>query len=534
MLEFTPPAQALAPGHRFSGVLRLKAAMADGFLGLQDEFDREGSVGAALRTLPSVDFGYVQDGTHLVPLTWGVQRTGHPYWEVILQPGRVWKESGDGSWSRASIPFALQERAANCTHYGVMTWLFDEAGRISRAAWQIVSETCAYLRFDAWGVAAADYESAQGDALADAQTDRFRRHEAARLPVRPLADLIDEHPGVNPSTLGYADGLEKGDLTVMGLVADGIHYRSDCPTRYGPHPYCATLPLPSYSTAKSLFAGLGLMRLERMSPGAAQVTIASLIDACGAGRWGDVTLENALDMATGNYDSAALYEDEDSPGHLDFIFSGSHAEKLRLACDLFPRRAEPGTRFVYHTSDTYLVGRGMQRRLDRGAQTDVYRELLVHSLWRPLGLGPLLDGTKRTYDDTAQPFAGYGLTYEADDVLRIARWLMDGEGRIGGTQVLDRSLLEGALQRRDGDRGLEAGDVNVRYNNGFWAYDSGPEFDCGHPVWVPFMSGFGGIAVAMFPNGVIYYYYSDGHVYRWGSGREAAHAIGDLCSRPAA
>ena len=533
MAEYTPPPEASPPRHRFSGVLRPQTTSADGFRLLQDEFDRAAAVGGALRSLPRFDLGYVQDGSDLVPQTRGVQRTDHPYWELILQPGRAWQEPGDGGWSRASVPFALQERAANCTHYGVMTWLFGDAGRVSRAAWQIVSETCAYLRFDAWGVIDGDFETAEVGAPAEAQIARFRRHEAARLPVRPLAALAEDYPGVDPASLGYADGLERDDLTVLGVVADGIHYRSGCPTRNGPYPYCTSLPLPSYSTAKSLFAGVGLMRLEQMSPGASQVPIASLIEACDAERWGDVTLENALDMATGNYESARPYEDEDAAGHLDFIFSDSHAEKLRLACGLFARRAEPGTRFVYHTSDTYLVGTAMQRRLDRGGRADVYRELLVDSVWRPLRLGPLLDRTKRTYDRAAQPFAGYGLTYEADDVLRAARWLMEGDGRIGGTQVLDRTLLDAALQRRPGDRGLEAGDARLRYNNGFWAYDAGPDFDCGRPVWVPFMSGFGGIAVAMFPNGVIYYYYSDGHLHRWGSGREAAHVIGDLCDEAA-
>lgn len=43
------------------------------------------------------------------------------------------------------------------------------------------------------------------------------------------------------------------------------------------------------------------------------------------------------------------------------------------------------------------------------------------------------------------------------------------------------------------------------------------------------MSGFGGITVALFPNGVIYYYYSDGHLHRWASARAAAHRIRSLC-----
>jgi len=33
----------------------------------------------------------------------------------------------------------------------------------------------------------------------------------------------------------------------------------------------------------------------------------------------------------------------------------------------------------------------------------------------------------------------------------------------------------------------------------------------------------------MFPNGVIYYYFSDSYVFRWQTGREAAHMIRPLC-----
>jgi hypothetical protein len=70
----------------------------------------------------------------------GVQRRDHPYWEVVLQPGKVWDEVGDGDWSRASVSFSLQERAANCTHNGVLTWLYNDSG-VSRVAYQVSSET---------------------------------------------------------------------------------------------------------------------------------------------------------------------------------------------------------------------------------------------------------------------------------------------------------------------------------------------------------------------------------------------------------
>ena len=127
------------------------------------------------------------------------------------------------------------------------------------------------------------------------------------------------------------------------------------------------------------------------------------------------------------------------------------------------------------------------------------------------------------------PFTGYGLTYEVDDVIRVAAWLNDDGGRLHGDAMLDREMLDATLQRTAGDRGLEAGSADLRYNNGFWAFNAGPSIGCARPAWVPFMSGVSGITVAMFPNGIIYYYYSDSYVFRWQSAREMAHKIRRLC-----
>ena len=159
-----------------------------------------------------------------------------------------------------------------------------------------------------------------------------------------------------------------------------------------------------------------------------------------------------------------------------------------------------------------------------------WRSRLLEPIWRTLNLSPQLDVTKRTYDDEAQPFTGYGLTYEADDVVRIANWLSYEGGMLDGKPALDAAMLEASLQRGAAVTGLRAGRDDLYYNNGFWAYDAGPSLNCSEPVWVPFMSGVSGITVAMFPNGVIYYYFSDSYVFRWQSGREAAHLIRPLCA----
>ena len=529
MHEFAPTGEVNESAATFSGRLTL-AESSGTWETVLDAWDRRGKVGAAIQRLPEFDFDFFQRGEDLVPLKRGLLRREHLYWEIILQPGRVWKEAGDSGWSRAALPFALQERAANCVHNGVMTWLFNGDGDVSRVAWQMSSETCGYLKFNLAGIADAEYTKEDLTVAAQEQVDRLDAHRAARLPVRPLEELSNRYPDVETLGVAVKDGIPPGDLSVFGFVVDGVHYRSDCPTRHGPYPFCDSLPLPSYSTAKSMVAGLATMRLEKLAPGSSQKAIAELIPECDSKRWRDVTVEHALDMATGNFRSTDHEIDEHSDASRDFIFGDSHSEKLEFACGHFKRKAKPGEQFVYHTSDTYLVGTALQAQLRgrKGPGADLYRDILVNPIWSSLQLSPLLDDSLRTYDEHAQPFAGWGLTYEADDVVRIAQWLQDG-AKIDGEPALDTTMLAASLQRDPGDRGLRAVIDDQRYNNGFWAYRSGPTVGCMADAWTPVMSGVSGISIVMFPNDVIYYYFSDSYVFRWQSARDVAHRIRELC-----
>lgn len=531
MDEFRRVETAAGPEQRFSGRLTLEPGRAmSGFVVHHDPLGLAGDAASAVRVLPGFDVEFFQAAGDVIPLRRGVLRTDHPVWEIALQPGRAWQEPDDGGWTRISLPFALQERSANCTHNGVLTWLFRGAN-VSRVYYQVSSETCAYFKFDAWGIAGATYDRARLADRAATAIERMQRHREARLPVRPIADLARRYPQLGTIEFGIEDGIPAGDITVLGIVVDGIHYRSDCGTRHGPHPYCTSLPLPSYSTAKSIFAGIAAMRLEKLYPGVTKKTITSLVDACGGRQWRDVTIEHALDMATGNYRSDTFNADEDAPANVEFLDGDKHADKLRYACTWFGRKAAPGSRFVYHTSDTYLVGAGLDAFVaTMSADADLYRSVLVEPLWHKLRLSPLLDETKRTYDDAAMPFTGYGLTYESDDIVRLARWLATDGARIDGAAMLDEEMLAAALQRNPDDRGLEAGSRDLRYNNGFWAVDAAPIIGCPTPVWIPFMSGYGGITVAMFPDGIVYYYVSDAYVFQWRSAILVADRISSMCS----
>ncbi len=74
------------------------------------------------------------------------------------------------------------------------------------------------------------------------------------------------------------------------------------------------------------------------------------------------------------------------------------------------------------------------------------------------------------------------------------------------------------MQRDESDRGLGIpGDASLRYNMSVWAKDFSTADD---PAFterftVPFMSGFGGITVALMPNDSTYYVFSDANEFVW-------------------
>lgn len=513
-----------------TGKLSWNAAPAKRFEVLHDPYRYASNAELNVRQFPAAAVAWTVDGDIVLPVDQVVTSTGHPGWDISFQPGRV-KRDGESVREPLhesvreslgiSLPFALLEKGANCTHNGILDVVL-ERGAVTGSSYRIESETCAYFKFDMTGVLDARFTA---DVPDDDVVRAGRRHREARLPVLPVEQLGDDYPGFDLSAF---DVLRAKDLSVYGFVIDGKHYRSTCRTRGGDYDFCDELLLPSYSTAKSIFAALALMRLEVLVPGASDARIADLADDGGHCRnWGDVSIGHALDMATGRYASAAADVDEASPAHVAFLYSPTHAARIGFACGHFPRKAPAGTRFVYHSSDTYLAGTAMRALLKRNRLPDdrLYETLVVDPFWTPLSLSAAIHGTLVTRDEEEQPFTGWGLFYTSDDIARIAVWLNDGAP---GLADLDRDMLERALQRVPDDRGLLAGD-GLRYKYGFWSWDAGPALGCEGPVHVPFMSGYGGIAVVLFPNGTVYYYFSDGYQQRWREVAVESHKLRSLC-----
>ena len=315
------------------------------------------------------------------------------------------------------------------------------------------------------------------------------------------------------------------------MIVDGVHYAGGCPTRAGAYPFCDNIDLPSYSLAKSVFASAALMRLEKTHPGTRNLPAASFVPECAtSGTWSGTTLEHLLDMTSGVYGSVTEYADENSADAVQkFFVPESHRQKIDYACNFSHRRERPGRTFVYRTFDTYILGTALNAlvKKERGADQDIFDDVLVAEVMTPLALSPTARVSLRTLDQVAQPFTGYGLTLLPDDVAKLGEFFNPAHE---GDNLLDPAMRSAALQLDPSDRGMITGPAGtLRYNNGFWAFKAEQLPGCKEPQYVPFMSGFGGISVVLMPNGVTYYYFSDNDEYRFRRAIGEASRVRGFC-----
>ena len=482
--------------------------------------------------LPEFEFDFVQHGTHFIPVTRGKVGGTHPSWIYVLEPGRVWNETGDGGYSRVAFPFALQERGSDCLWNGVMTFLFKDDGSVSDLAYQIASETCYYLKVNFWGRLDATYAPASISGAAAIRSS-YEAEVSRRMPTKPLSALATDYPGKGVTVANIGSDVTAAHMSLYGVAYNGVHYVGGCQTRYGTYPFCEVLDVPSYSTAKSVSGAYGLMRLEQKYAGTQRTLgIDDWVSECTGSQWDAPTFEQALDMATGNYTSAGTTTDEASQAMADGFFKvGTHAQKVGFACS-YPYKVTPGTKFVYHTTDTYLLGRAMHQyyKSQAGSGADFFNDVMVDEIYRPLGLSPTSYVSSRTQDAAAQPFTGYGLVYVRDDVVKLGEFLNKTQGKIQGVQTLDATMVAATLNLGSG--GLQAGTAADRYNNGFWYYDlrqDSHNYGCSAAKWVPYMSGYGGISVVLFPNGMVYYQFSDNGQLTWGKSAIELNKIAPMC-----
>lgn len=480
---------------------------------MRDDFKLARGKNKRLAELPEFSADIVISSKGIViPAKRGLRDTDNRYWSLILEVGRWYKT--DDKFSLA-LPFALVEKDGNCTHQGML------AIENNTLAYQISTETCQYFKFNAQGYATTALMNPRSEG-ADSLVDNLSLELSNHLPEKPLSALPADNPGLTAEAFAQADFIEPTNMSLYGLVKDGVHYVSDCETRAVAYSDCGKMPLPSYSLAKSMIGALGLMRLEKLYPGTQHRRVKDLIPDCND--WGEVTLSHLLNTSTGRYGSALNHRDEEQ--HIGKLLAKpSAASKTKFACNLYKAKSEPGEKWVYHTSDTWLLGVAMQSlwQQKKGPTADFYTDL-INPIWHDLGLSPVIQSPHR---QDGQPLTGLGLSFLRSDIALFAQAMASGHSAL--YETLDKDMLDAAMQRNPSDRGSVAGSPELRYKNGFWGWDAGGYLNCEQPKWIPSMSGYGGIAVVFLEDGDSYYYFSDGGVHRFADVIKHLHNYKKLC-----
>jgi len=517
----TIPENATPPTHIFEGRLELINEANQGEVEIIS-----GSLSPTAEHLPEFNFEFLQQDSYLIPVKRGLIITEHPNWNYILEPGRVWQEENDQGYSRASFPFAIVWKGSNAIMNGTMTFLFND-DEISQVWYQITQETTIGLQADLWGLLEGKYHP---EPVSDSAKIKaaFTQELTDRFPSKPIEALAEDYPGVDLSAFGR--GVTPKHMTWYGFVINGVNYVGGCQTRYGIYPYCEYMRAPSYSTAKSAFSSLALMRLaQKYDPDIPYLLIKDYVPeaADSIGDWSAVTFDHTLDMATGNFETSTRMVDEEHWNTDPFWSEEYYAEKIAAAFN-WPHSADPGTTWVYRTFDTFIVTRAMHNYLQSqaGEDTDIF-EFMVDEVYAPLKLNPGVFSTLRTKDDNCQgqAYGGYGLWWVPDDLAKISTFLNINHGTISGKQILHPDLLDDALQRDPTDRGVIRDGIG-RYNNAFWADEYNSD---GCQFWVPHMYGYSGIVVSLMPNGTAYYYASDGQEFTSTAAIQESNKMISMC-----
>ncbi len=603
------PATAAAPTNTFEGTLTLSTVTTTGnYTSIYDPLGY--STVTAWKHLPgntssttSLTLQFVQNGSWLIPVTQGLQyfgtatQTGTGYspvspawhWNFIVGYGRVWNETSDNGYSRASFPFTLAEYDQNCVHNGEMTFLF-KGSSISHVFYQIDAEVCEYWQANFYGNLTGTYTptTISGDTTME---NNASAEITNRAPTKPFASLATDYPSSGVSTSAFTGQyVHPTYIAGYGLYINGVNYVSACQTRTDDYAFCSEMRWPSYSVAKSTFVETALSRLgEQFGSGVYNNIISNYIPQYTlGGTWTSTTFDNMADMASGNYNSSGFETDENSTAMTNFLdaipyynYGTPTAEsKIYNSFTMFKTNyTTPGTLWVYHSDDAFLLTSAMQiyAQGQLGSSTDVWTKTLS-DVFANLNVSQGMQQVMRTacnnnststncsstsgdggLSASGEPLGAFGMYLIQDDIAKFGYFFDNNDGVINGVQVLDPARENDTMVRTSNlglttpDSGFYTGSPIVantnHYNNEYWtkywtttefppnsgATENGglatnpfnSTFTC--QFWIPYMSGYGGNSVLLLPNNAVYYLFSDDNEFYWTYAVEQINLIKPMC-----
>lgn len=511
---FAPPPGAARAHEPFEGTIMLREApMATTPASLQ----AARVLGRNPALFPAVALGFFTVDGDLVPATQEVIRAGtsgagRSFWDVIVQPGRVWSEPGDGGWSRAGFPFALVNSLEGETHNGLAIFLY-RGREVTALHFQVVQQTAPFLvtqRFTASGVVPASYRA---EVLTEraALERRYRASLSDAVRILPWSALAAQ---VGADRLaGFEGPLPADELVASGLDVEGTLYLKDCPSAGGSLAWCERARFGVWSATKALVNAVALLHLtQKYGSGVPELRIRDFVpEARVRPGWESVRFIDAINMATGiGNGSTRTTPNHADDGYLEGRYdtwyeARSRADKVAILLatgGVYPWG--PGRVTRYRDQDMFMLGVAMDSfvKSREGPAANLWA-MLEREVFEPIGIhyAPI-NRTIEPDGSAGQPLMAYGYYPTLGDLVKIARFFQAG-GRAGGKQILFAPLVR-ALSAGVAARGLPTGRMSrfgeTHYFFAFWEtrYDATQ----GCRLYLPVMEGWGGNLVALLPGGL--------------------------------
>jgi CubicO group peptidase (beta-lactamase class C family) len=227
--------------------------------------------------------------------------------------------------------------------------------------------------------------------------------------------------------------------------------------RYAP-PHSAATRWNSFSIAKSITSTLVGAAIKDGHIQSLDHSVTRYIKALQGSAYDDVTVRQLLTMTSGvkwnedytdvNSDVARMYAQAPDPG---FDMTVSYVRKL-------PREAPPGTKWVYKTSETNLVG-----VLVSEATGQHLADYLSEKIWRAYGMER---DAEWMIDDVGHEQGGCCLAVTLRDYGRFGQFILDG-ARVDGRSIVPENWLADATRTQ-----VPTG-AGTGYGYQWWTRDDG-------------------------------------------------------------
>ena len=466
--------------------------------------------------IPDLEIGLVSHGKTLIPMEPGFLESGDSDWAVLVGPGRVWSEQGDGGYSRASFPFTLVGRDGADSHQGIGMFLYGD-GKVSNLRFQLTQESSLRQKFTAWGQTQLEF-SRDTVRLPENVIEEYLGFAKTNLQRRPWVQLYSER---NEFLFEYFDGAyNQGNISSSGMIVDGVVYQQDCQTRFGNYPYCEEMRHSVYSVTKSLGAAVTLARLaQKYGNQVLDEKILDYVDIRAAhDGWDGVTFRHALNMATGIGDMVPevvpYYVDPDETEEASFrVFNESTSVgKIREISRYRRYPWGPGEVLRYRTNDTFVLSFAMDRYLkSREGEDAGLWDMMNGEVFQPIGIRHLPVVHTRDSEKRNQiPKLGYAMIPTIDSIGKIVR-LLRNQGEHNGSQLLSRDVVQ-EMMVVNRHSGLPSGwhyreGGEARYHMSMWLVPYEALDGCSATITA--MVGAGGNYVIPMTNGITAFRFAD-------------------------